>query len=117
MYAYVYVRGLRNMTSEQREVRAILRVLALRVTRSQAEMSGQNLGNAFYSLHAMSNRDGEGNEVPEVTGVYKVITCIHTLLYLHGSIYSIVLSMDTFNVYIFINTLYMRSYTHYMYTH
>jgi hypothetical protein len=38
------------------QVQDALKVLALRIRKSSNEMNGQNLANAFYSLHGMSNQ-------------------------------------------------------------
>jgi hypothetical protein len=58
-----YFRGMRNMTSSHIEVREALGALAEKISQSRAEMNGQNVGNALYSLHAMAD------EVPEVRAV------------------------------------------------
>jgi hypothetical protein len=57
------------MTSGHQEVCDLLRVLALRIQKSNADMSGQNLGNALYALHSMSNKDMDGVVIEEVNEV------------------------------------------------
>lgn len=73
------------MTSTHTEVRAALQVLALRIDRSSAELSGQNIGNAFYSLHSMSNTNERGSEVKEVS---EILTSLANKLVLSKSVFS-----------------------------
>lgn len=73
------------MTSRYPEVRKALNVIALRIRRSDAELNGQNLGNALYSLHSMTNRDERGVEVKEVT---EVLTAVAHKLVLSSSVFS-----------------------------
>ena len=45
--------GLRHMTAQSMEVRTALRNLAIRIRASDADMSGQNIGNAFLGLQVI----------------------------------------------------------------
>jgi len=73
------------MTSTHAEVRNVLQVLSLRIGRSPAELSGQNIGNAFYSLHSMSNIDERGVEVKEVS---EILTSLANKLVVTKSVFS-----------------------------
>lgn len=84
------------MTSDHPEVREALRVLALRILQSDAQMSGQNLGNAFFSLQSMPNFDSNGEAVPVV--IHIVTALAHKLVASKASFSSLDVGMSLYGL-------------------